>query len=210
MKKLLLLFGLSWVFGLSTSLYAQSFNAGILAGINASQVSGDNYAGFNKAGILIGLYSNIDVSEKVNLQFEINYSEKGSRKNPKTSEGEHDFFLLRLNYVEVPVMARWKHKNFTFEGGLYYGQLIHEYLEDENGVINIPDNLNQFHDYDAGFLVGINYNFTDNLIMNWRYSNSLLPIREYDSGASYLYFDSGSYNNYLSFNFRYTFIGGRQ
>src|SRR5690554_2436533 len=84
---------------------AQGFNTGILAGINASQVSGDNYSGFNKAGILVGLFTNLDVSEKVNLQFEINYSQKGSRKNPKTDEGDHEFFLLRLNYIEVPMLV---------------------------------------------------------------------------------------------------------
>jgi len=190
----------------STTTYAQGFKAGVLAGINASQVSGDSYSGFDKAGLLLGLYSNFDVSEKVKLQFEINYSQKGSRKNPKTSEGDHESFLLRLNYIEIPLMARFQHKSFSFEGGAYYGRLVKEYMEDEDGAHPIPEQFNQFKENDIGVLVGINYNFTEHIIMNWRFSNSIIPIREYDSGESYLYFNRGAYHTYLSFNLRYTFI----
>ncbi len=193
---------------LNSVCFAQDFNAGILAGVNASQVSGDNYSGFNKAGILAGIYTNLDVGEKVNFQLEINYSQKGSRKNPNTAEGDHEFFLLRLNYIDVPLMVKYFHNNFSFEGGVYYGRLFHEHMEDEEGVTTIPENFNQFKRNDVGALIGINYNFTDNINMNWRFNNSILPIRDFDSGESYLYFKRGSYHTYLSFSFRYTFFGG--
>ncbi len=187
-------------------LSAQNFNAGILAGINASQVSGDTYGGFNKAGLLIGVYSDIDVKNNLNLQFEINYSQKGSRKNPKSDETDTDFFLLRMNYIEVPVMLRWKKKNFTYEAGLYLGQLVGDHLEDENGVFELDPNLNQFSQTDFGGLIGLNYNFTEHLIMNWRLNNSITTIREYDSGGSFI-FDNGMFHHYFSFSFRYEFIG---
>lgn len=209
MKQLLLF--ISFIISLLTALNsnAQNFNAGVLAGINASQVAGDGYSGFNKAGILVGLYSNIDLSDKINLQFEINYSEKGSRKNPNTAKGDTEFFLLRLNYIEIPVMARVRHKRFTFEGGVYYGQLVNDYIEDENGPTEIPPEFNQFKDFDFGGLIGINFNLTENIIMNWRYSNSIIPTKEHDSGAAW-WFNRGTYNNYMSFSLRYEFIGGNQ
>ena len=192
---------------LSTSLLSQqSFNAGILAGINATQVSGDGYGGFNKAGLHVGLFSNIDVSPKVNLQMEINYSQKGSRRNPNTSEGDIDFFLLRLNYIEIPIVARTNYKKFIFEAGTYYGQLIKSSLEDENGPFDIPDGLNQFNGYDVGVIGGIYFQFTESLMMNFRFSNSIIPIREYDSGANFR-FDSGMYHSVLSVNVRYVFYG---
>ncbi|MEQ8908295.1 MAG: outer membrane beta-barrel protein [Vicingaceae bacterium] len=193
----------------SLEVNSQSFNAGILAGVNASQVSGDGYSGFNKAGILVGVYTDIDISQKVNLQFEINYSQKGSRKNPNTKEGDTEFFLMRLDYVEIPVMARFKNNRFTYEVGLYYGQLVNQYLEDENGPFNIPEPLNEMKSYDLGGLVGINFNFTENIIMNWRINQSILPVRDHDSGASWR-FDSGLLHTYLSFTMRYEFIGGQQ
>lgn len=193
---------------LTINTFAQSFNAGILAGVNASQVAGDDYSGFNKAGILIGLYSDIDVSSKINLQFEINYSQKGSRKNPNTAEGDTDFFLLRLDYIDIPLMARVRHNKFTFEGGIYYGQLINDYIEDENGPTEIPVEFNQFNSFDFGGLIGINFNVTDHIIMNWRYSNSIIPTKKHDSGAVF-WFNRGTYNNYMSFSLRYEFIGGQ-
>ena len=188
---------------------AQQFNAGFLAGVNASQVSGDGYSGFNKAGILIGLYSNVSISQKIDLQFEINYSQKGSRKNPKTSEDDTDFFLLRMNYINIPVLAQFQKKKFTYETGVYIGQLISDHIENQDGPSEIAPELNQFKPQDLGILVGINYNFTDNLIMNWRLSSSVIPFRNYDSNASFQ-FDSGMYHHYLSFNFRYQFLGNEK
>lgn len=202
--RLLLLFIFTYIFVFNID--AQSFNIGVLAGVNASQISGDNYSGFNKAGVLVGFYSNVDVSEDINLQFEINYSQKGSRKNPDTENGDTEFFLLRLDYVEVPVMIRWKLNRLKIEAGLYYGRLINEYIEDENGTFSIPENLNQFKEFDLGGLFGLNYHLSDHFIMNWRYSNSFIPVRDFDSGASYR-FNSGMLISYLSFSIRYEFIG---
>lgn len=190
----------------TTSVSGQSFNAGILAGINGTQISGDGYGGFNKAGMLLGFYTDIDVSQNLNLQFEINYTEKGSRRNPDTENGDTDFFLLRLDYIEIPVMARWNLKKFKFESGVYYGQLIGEYIEDENGEFSIPDQLNQFKSFDFGGLVGVNFNFTKHLIMNWRYSNSFIPVRDYDSGARFR-FNSGMFHSVISLSIRYELIG---
>ena len=191
---------------ISNISFSQSFNAGILTGINASQISGDGYQGFNKAGLLIGAYTNIDISEKVNLQLELNYSQKGSRDNILPSEGDTDFFLLRLNYIEIPVLARFKYKKFIFEGGLYYAQLISEYLEDENGPFEIPEELNQFKNFDFGGSIGIYFSLTENLLMNWRFSNSITNVRDYDSGENFR-FNTGMFNTYMSFTLRYEIYG---
>jgi len=192
-----------------SAVNAQSFNAGVLFGVNASQVSGDGYQGFNKAGLNFGLFSNIDVSQVINLQMEINYSQKGSRRNPKTSEGDTDFFLLRMNYIEIPIVARTQYKKFKFEAGGYYGQLIKTHLEDENGEFEIQEELNQFNNYDVGFIAGIYFHFTESLMMNFRYSNSIVHFREYDSGESFR-FDSGMFHNVLSVNLRYVFYGEQE
>jgi hypothetical protein len=205
--RILTLIGCAFLAQISTSLFAQSFNAGALIGANASQVGGDGYSGFNKAGLIVGAYTDIDISTTINLQLEINYSQKGSRHNPNTEEGDTDFFLMRLDYIEIPVMARYQNNKFTFEGGVYYGQLINEYLEDENGAFDIPPELNKFKSSDFGALIGVNFNFTENIIMNWRFNQSVMPIRRHDSGASWI-FDRGMLHSYLSFTMRYEFIGG--
>ena len=45
-------------FTFSFSLYSQDFNGGVLGGVNASQVFGDQYSGPNKAGLYIGAFVN--------------------------------------------------------------------------------------------------------------------------------------------------------
>lgn len=189
----------------SFTINAQTFRAGLSAGVIASQVSGDGYAGFDKAGIFAGSFINFYTSENWSLQMEINYAEKGSRKNPNTAEGDHKFFRLRLKYIDVPVMAKVDYKNFTFEFGLYYGRLIAYELEDENGIFDLPEGTNDFENYEVGALIGINYNLTEQLLMNWRLSNSIQEIREYDSNSSYLLND-GMFNTYLTFSIRYELI----
>ena len=189
----------------ATSLKAQTFRAGLSAGVIASQVSGDGYGGFDKAGIFAGSFINYYTSENWSLQMEINYAEKGSRKNPNTAEGDHTFFRLRLKYVDVPLLAKVDYNDFTFEFGLYYGRLISYELEDENGVFDLPERSNDFEDNEVGALIGITYNFTDQLLMNWRLNNSIQEIREYDSESEYLLND-GMFNTYLTFSLRYEFI----
>jgi len=191
----------SFFFFLET-IDGQSFNIGSIAGINASQISGDGLAGFNKGGLLLGGYVNSDLNSKINVQFEIVYSEKGSRKLPRNDQGDTESFLLRMNYVEVPLMIRLKNNKFTYDVGLYYGRLVYQYLEDENGPFDIPEQLNQFNNNDFGALVGINFNFTKHLVMNWRISNSLSAVRDHDSGENFR-FNNGMFHTVLSFSMRY-------
>ena len=191
----------------STSIHAQQFSVGASFGVNASQISGDGYSGFNKAGISAGLFSTTRINENFDFQFEINYTERGSRKNARPSEDDNDFFLLRMPYVEIPFMIRYHKNKFTYEAGLSYSRLLSYYLEDENGSFEIEPQLNQFNNNDFAFLFGVNFNFTDNLIMNWRFNTSFLPFREYDSGSNELPFDAGMYHHYVGFVMKYQFLG---
>jgi hypothetical protein len=189
---------------ISIGIKSQSFNAGISGGINASQISGDGYSGFDKAGILFGVYSNAPISNKLNIQLEINYSQKGSRRN-QTDENP-DFLLLRLNYVEVPILVRWESKKITYEAGLYYGQLIHQYLEDENFEYVDFENFNQFKSTDFGASIGLTYKLSEHLMMNWRYNNSINSVRDFNSGAQFG-FKRGMMHSYMSFSIRYELLG---
>ena len=192
---------------MGTSISAQQFRAGVSFGVNASQIGGDGYSGFNKAGINTGLFSNTKITKELDFQFEINYSEKGSRKNARPDKDDNDFFLLRMPYIEIPLMVQYHKKNFTYEAGLSYSRLLSSYLEDENGTFEIEPQLNQFSDNDFAFLLGVNFSFTDNIIMNWRFNTSFLPFRKFDSGSNELPFDSGMYHHYVAFTLRYQFLG---
>lgn len=183
----------------------QSFKAGASFGVIASQVAGDGYGGFDKAGLFAGTFVNIYTSENWSWQMEINYAQKGSRKNPNTAQGDHDFFLMRLNYIDIPLIARVDYRDFIFEGGLYYARLINYSLQDENGEFELPEASNEFENQEFGALIGITYQLTEQLLMNWRFNNSIQEIREYDSDEEYMLND-GYFNTYLSFSIRYEFL----
>lgn len=206
MKKKYILLIAVLVYQLTYSQSVDNIKIGAIAGVNASQVAGDGHSGFDKAGLVLGGFADFNVSEKLNFQFEIIYSQKGSRKNPKTDKGDTDFFLLRMNYIEVPLMIRYKNNKFTYEAGVYFGQLLNSFLEDENGPFEIPPERNQLLKSDLGLLIGLNYNIFEHLIMNWRFSNSIIPVRKFDSGESFR-FKSGLMHTYLSFTLRYEFFG---
>jgi len=55
---------------------------GVQAGLVGSQVEGDNYWGYNKAGFYGGVYSNRRLNDRASFQLEFNYIQKGSHQNP--------------------------------------------------------------------------------------------------------------------------------
>jgi hypothetical protein len=70
-KKLLCIFLLSMLASIAAK--AQQFNGGFAAGIVGSQVAGDTYSGFNKAGIYAGGWVNLPMKERTAWQMELDY-----------------------------------------------------------------------------------------------------------------------------------------
>jgi len=114
MKKLILslLFLFIVAFG-----FAQKFNGGAMIGMAATQVAGDTYSGFNKAGPIAGFFVNLNASERSTFQLELFYIQKGSRKNADAVTGDYDSYLLRLNYIEMPLLYQLKFGWFAIEAG---------------------------------------------------------------------------------------------
>src|SRR5687768_1040627 len=101
---------------------AQEFNAGLRFGMDASQVNGDRLAGFDKAGILAGVFVNRNFSERISVQMEMIFIQKGSRR---PLDDFNTYYRLRVHYIEVPVLLRYQaSKKFTVYAGPSYGVLI--------------------------------------------------------------------------------------
>ncbi|CAN5320306.1 hypothetical protein BH10BAC1_BH10BAC1_03180 [soil metagenome] len=182
------------------------FKAGIKAGISTSQVEGDTYGGFDKFGFDGGATLNAKLSEKWAAQFEILFVQKGSKHQGDANKGDLSFYLMQLNYVEVPLLLQYKQKKFTFEIGPGIGYLISAKEYDYYSQIN---NTIPFNSTEVSASIGINYQLYKNLGVNWRFTNSMLPIRAYASGASF-WFNPGQRNNVLAFTLTYTFSNAEQ
>ena len=183
---------------------AQSFGGGIIAGASTSQVAGDLLGGFNKIGILAGAYTNLKVKEILSFQFEISYITKGSR-NPNMYESNHPNYEkieITLSYIEMPLTINLQQKeNLGVEFGIVPAFNISATLNSADAKnISVPNP--QYKKYDLGVCAGINYHITDNIILNTRISNSIIPIRPHTSGATNGW-NRGQYNTVLSFAIHY-------
>jgi hypothetical protein len=187
-----------------SNIYSQRFNGGIHAGVSATQVSGDEQAGFNKAGIYGGGFVNIYFSQRSSVQMELNFIQKGSRKNPKPDNGDYTKYVCRLNYIEMPLMYKLDvTKWLTLEIGAAAAYLVKSSEEDENGSVS-P--YLQFKKYEISLIGGGYYNFSKHFMVNVRYENTFpfLPIRQHASRASYN-LNKGQYNSVLIFALQYQF-----
>ena len=195
------------IFVLSINTHAQNFGGGVILGLSASQVGGDNLAGFNKAGLLVGAYANKKIAPLLILQMEITLIQKGSN-NPKMNDPEHSNYNkedITSTYIEVPLLLQFKQNELLkIEGGVEIAYLINAYYKDLNG--EIPKyTVSPFTQYDFGLIFGIDYTFSDKFSLNTRLSNSILSIgsENYDGINSYDSSRKGKYNTVLSFAIHY-------
>ncbi|MFI5218688.1 MAG: outer membrane beta-barrel protein [Bacteroidia bacterium] len=184
--------------------FSQRFNSGIVAGLTATQVSGDDLQGFDKPGLQVGALVSAEMSQKFDLSFQILYTQKGSKRKSNVEQGDFQYYLLKLNYIEVPLLFTYKSsKKVHIESGISYGYLASSSEEDETGVISdIPDRK-KFKNYELGFLIGMNYMLFENFYLNLQATNSILPVREYEPGTYKIHRDQ--YNSGLLFTFKYIF-----
>ncbi len=184
------------------SATAQKFNGGVLGGLAAAEVSGDRLEGPNKAGIYAGFFVNRYFSDRSSIQMELEFIQKGSRKNPDTNS--YDTYLLRLNYVEMPIHYKYDfHEKGTLEVGLALGFLVHD-KELADGYDWVS--ANEFQRIDFSFNIGAYFRIIENLLINVRYSNSILAIRPHIGSTTYRW-NRGQYNEVLSFTLHYIIPG---
>ena len=185
---------------------AQSFSGSIIAGINSSQVSGDQLSGFNKAGVIIGGGVSLPLSKKFEAGFEIIFIQKGSKKNADNENGDYSSYKMSLNYIEVPVMFEYKAaKRLRLHAGPTLGVLLSSKEENQDG--ELPDQP-AFEKYEIGIAGGLSFYITPQFSLNLRLSNSVLPIRKV--GVDYGNTVSGQYNSGLAFTLKYTFASKKE
>ena len=172
---------------------SQKFNGGMMAGLAATQVAGDTYSGFRKAGIFAGGYVNLEISEHSAFQMELEFFQKGSRENPDSSNN-YNQYLFRTNYVELPLLYQYRiNKRFKLEAGPSMGVLIswyeERYSEEIKGGIPPARITLQIN---AGLYVYI----TERLTFNFRTNNSLLNIRSENATGDVIRIFPGNYGQF--------------
>ena len=192
---------------LTFSIQAQDFGGGVILGLSTSQVGGDDLAGFHKAGLLLGVFANKSITELLSFQMEMTYIQKGSN-NPNMNNVEHPNDSkqdISLSYIEVPLLLQYHQSDkLKIEGGVLTAYLVDGHYNDFNG--KMPNEPNPFTSYDIGLLLGIDYKYSENISLNTRIGNSILPISSEDyENQVYNSSKKGKYNSVLSFALHYNF-----
>lgn len=187
-------------FYLTLSLSAQSFKGGVHGGLVASQVAGDKFSGYNKAGISAGGWVSLQVTPRSVLQMELAYVQKGSRENPDYEKNRMQEYLMRLGYVELPVLYRLIYSDkLNFEIGPAMNFLIHSYEEADGYIIDYG-----FKNTNLALIIGLSYNLNEKLRVNFRTNNSIFNIRnEKVDGDVWRFFDHGQFSDALILSLYY-------
>lgn len=183
----------------ATSL-AQTFRASALAGLNVSQIDGDDLIGFNQFGYNAGLRVVAVLNDRWRVGPEILYSQVGSRRGANELNAS-DFDRVTMNTVEVPLMVYFKDWKITAEGGLAYQRLINYTIINTAGE-NVTEDI-LFRDNLLNIQFGATFYAKPNLGFNFRWSKHLTDLEATDGNLTLK-------GRSLSFRVVYTFGDGEE
>jgi len=177
--------------------FSQRFQGGVLMGFNASQIDGDRLWGYNKAGLMGGVFVFSEITDRWKVQMELKYSSKGSA----TPKGDPDQYKFRLQYIEMPLIVEYgMFKKVQIQAGASIGYLFNASVNDGLGYTKFQNNEMPYKT-ETALCVGFNASFIDPINFNIRYSYSIFPVFEKYTGQSY---GTGAwYNNVVTFGIYY-------
>jgi hypothetical protein len=110
MRLLLLSVASSLMFVSAAHAQISAAEIGVVGGLNIARFSGaEGQQQKGRNGIMLGLSANIVVTERFSIQPELLYTQKGTRIEEESVDGEFSYFVksvLKLNYLELPILAR--------------------------------------------------------------------------------------------------------
>jgi hypothetical protein len=191
--------------------HAQHFVGGLKGGLTASEVSGDQLGGPNKAGWFAAVFTNISTGSFSRLQLELMYIQKGSRSVP-TERNDFYSYKFYLQYVEIPLVYAFDFAAFelpfarrlTAEAGLSLSILVDHHEEVNELVLDLSD-IKPFHGSELNLLLGLSYPLGESLGVNFRFSQGVTPLRPHEGGST-VWYNRGQYNTVWSLGLSYTFF----
>ena len=184
-KSLLLLFAM--VFGL-VNLNAQEVTFGVKAGVNFSDITGDDVDSFKGLTALhVGVMAEIEFSEKFSFQPELMFSAQGSDYED-TFDGETYKGTVKTHFINVPLMAKYYViEGLSIEAGPQIGLLLSAKDEYEGDEEDLKDYLKSL---DIGLNFGLGYKLDNGLNFAARYN---LGLTDFNDDTDFL--GDSSYKN---------------
>lgn len=185
---------LIWSFGMiylfmslpgTTSLFSQRFSAGIVGGLNASQIDGDQLAGFDKVGVTGGIKAIVNLESVFDLNVEFLFTQRGSQPDLFNPQYDPDI-KIHLNYAEIPVyvsLGDWwqeeeQYHKVSAHAGVSFGRLISSKTFDyfHPSDQSLDKFVQYFNNTDLSWLVGASYRMNKNWGVTGRYTREIIPL----------------------------------
>lgn len=181
----------------SSAAFSQRFEGGLIGGFNATQVDGDTYSGYHKPGMALGGYVQTNLSRTIYAGMELKFMQKGSRNIDSLARNGQIKYIMRLNYVDLPVYLGIRTSDrISLLVGLSSGYLLSGSEYNDFGKFPVEDQ-HPFNPIDLQALLGFRFQLTRRIFADVRGAYSLLPIRS-KPGDALWYWRSNQFSNMLS------------
>lgn len=169
-----------------TATAQRRFGAALAVGLTASQIDGDNTAGYNKLGFSAGARGMARLGPRTELSVELLYSERGAQSEIIRDEFNPFYFSLTTQYIEVPIQFHFKdwlvegedeaddYYRIGIGGGLSYGRYMNNRFtgEPDDVVKRIADGY--LKKSDISLVLSANVLFTRHIGISLRWMRSLV------------------------------------
>ncbi len=180
MKRLLLLAIIA--FSCVTTIYGQKFYGGIVAGGTMSQVRGDSRSGFHKVGIVGGAFAGLKLNEDFDIQMELKYIQKGALSNDFENYPGSDPFLLKLDYVDLPVVMSYNLNKVNINDvnlkwmKLEFGLSLDVLVNARQKILGENVQSDPWNRLAVNTVIGVRVDISDNFEVGLRIINSMTSI----------------------------------
>ena len=198
---------------------SERFNAGLVIGINYSQIDGDYFTGYDKKGLTGGIKGIVRIIPRLDFNMELLYSKKGSKIFAGNYTGTTPIKdqIIDLTYVDVPLLLKWKlnetENSWHIEAGVVYARLVDseivEAIRDSKRQFSYKTILADFDSNELSWIGGLGYTFKSGLSFHGRFAFGLSKFYqnsafEFNNPSSLLVQDIEFLRNYsMSFQVAY-------
>lgn len=167
----------------SINAFAQSFDAGLVAGATMSQIDGDKYYGYNKLGLTAGAFVSLPVAEHFAAQMELKYTQMGAKSSIREAElPDYGPYKLMLHYAEIPLMLRYDFGHFTINGKsldflMLEAGISLDFLLKHHGEMDYATQDWKLNFFSATGNIGAHFDITNRIGLGVRMMYSFLPMQ---------------------------------
>ncbi len=160
------------------------FYAGLVAGLNVSTVTRDNFGGYHQPGFNAGATVYWHFARPLTMSIDLLFSQKGAKgvntANSPYAGTYYEKYTMRLNYLEVPLLLHYiASPKWQFGAGASYSALVSakETYETIYPVYLDPDRF-PFQKYEIDLVGSGSMMVYKGLMLQVRYQYSVTPVRK--------------------------------